>query len=301
MKLGAFVLTYNRPDAVERSIETLLSQTRPPDRLLVVENGDPEPTAGIVKRFADQRLVLEATGQNLGSAGGTAYGYRWLYEHGFDLLYCGDDDNPPRTPDTVEQLFNLLQRADTDVGGTGCVGARWNWSRGELERLSDEALEGVIEVDFIGGDHKQLLRREVIESVGPPDQKLFFGYPDLEHCLRIRRAGYRLIVDGDLMLRYREVNRRLGLEPRKSALPRRSYEGIWRNYYTTRNYIFMMRKTFCRPDLARRQALKAMARSIVGWARGPRYGARLLAYQLRGVIDGYRGRMGATLAPESKQ
>ena len=300
MKLGAFVLTFNRPHHLEKSIRLLLGQTRSPDTVLVVENGDPVPTRRIVAEVGDPRVVFEATGANLGSAGGTAYGYRWLHERGFELLYCGDDDNPPRTPDTMERLVSLLSSAPADVGGVGAVGARWSWDRGELERLSDDELRGPVEVDFVGGGQRQLLRREVISEVGPPNGEFFFGYPDLDHCLRIQQAGYRLLVDGELMLRYREIAGRLGSRPDRRLRPRRSYEAIWRSYYTTRNYIYMMSRTFRRRDLARRQAMKALAWSVTAWGRGPRYAVRFGPLQLRAVVDGYRGRLGVTVPPGAK-
>ena len=299
MKLGAFVLTYNRPAVLRKSLEAMLSQTRPPDTLVVVENGDAQRTREVVREFP-VGVELAATGHNLGSAGGTEFGYRWLYDRGFDLLYCGDDDNPPRTPDTVERLVRVLTQTGSEVAGSGTVGVRWNWHKGELVRLPDESLHGLVDVDFIGGGHKQLMRREVIGKVGPPDGRLFFGYPDLEHCLRIRSAGYRLVIDGDLMHTYREINDRLGRNGSRSALPRRPFDSVWRSYYTTRNYIFMMRHTFGRPDLARREALKALGRITASLARGPRYGARFIPLQLRGVLDGYRGHMGPTVLPLAK-
>ena len=74
---------------------------------------------------------------------------------------------------------------------------------------------------------------------------------------------------------------------------------VWRQYYNTRNYIYMMRQTFQRPDLARREAARACARACVRWANGLRYGAIFATLQVRGVIDGYRGHMGRTIDPTS--
>jgi hypothetical protein len=61
-----------------------------------------------------------------------------------------------------------------------------------------------------------------------------------------------------------------------------------------------MRRTFARPDLARREAARALARSLTAWGRGPGYGLRFGALQLRGVVDGYRGRLGRTVPPQPK-
>jgi hypothetical protein len=68
----------------------------------------------------------------------------------------------------------------------------------------------------------------------------------------------------------------------------------------TRNYIYRMTRTFGRRDLARREAVKAVGRSAASWLNGPRYGARYTSLQFRGVVDGYRGRLGRTVEPQAK-
>jgi len=302
--VGAFVLTYRRPTDLRRSLTALLEQSRPPDLLLIVDNASSPEAEGIVEamrsRSRDTELVYEATGANLGSAGGTAYGTRRLAELGLQLIYSGDDDNPPRTTDTLERLLDLLASSPPTVAGVGTVGARFDWRRGELQRLSDHELEGPLAVDFIGGDHKLILRREVVEGGGLPNAELFFGYPDLEHCLRLRAAGWELRIDGELMRLYRELAGRLAWSAHRSSVPRRPPGALWRTYYTTRNYIHMMRTTFGHPRLALRESTKAVLRSVTAWRRGPVYGSRYAALQARALKDGWTGRLGRVVDPEPK-
>lgn len=299
MTLGAFVVTYNRPLILRQSLKLYFEQTRPPDVILVVDNGDPAGTKAVIKDFPKEKVIHEITGSNLGSAGGFAYGVKWLYERRYDWIYCGDDDNPPITSDTLERLLKLGSISD-DVAAVGTVGALWDWKKGEARRLPDEMLKDILSVDFIGQGHNFTLNRKVVESVGLPNGNLFFGYPDLEYCLRIRRTRQRLLVDGNLMHEHRSRAGRLNLELKQSLLPSRSYDSIWRNYYTTRSYIFMMTQIFQRSDLARRETLKAMGRILMSWKRGIKYGAAFTGYQLRGVVDGYLGRMGRTVSPKPK-
>jgi GT2 family glycosyltransferase len=300
MKLGTLIVTYDRPAHLKESVELLLRQTLPANIIVIVDNGTAPETKKVVQNFSPQQVVYQSTGENLGSAGGTAYGVEWLYEQGCDLIHCGDDDDPPKTADTLERLVTLIEKSGTDVGGVGAVGSRFDWHKGQLQRLPDEALRGVVEVDMVGGNGHLIVRRETVRVAGPPERRLFFGYPDLEYCLRIRQAGYRLLVDGELMHQYRAQAGRLNLERRRNILPPRPYNHIWRNYYTTRSYIFMMRHKFNRPDLARREALKALGRTVTSWARGPKYGAAFTGFQLRGIFDGYFGRMGRTIMPNPK-
>jgi hypothetical protein len=102
------------------------------------------------------------------------------------------------------------------------------------------------------------------------------------------------------MREYREKKGHLNWRRPRTVRPRHPYRGVWRQYYSTRNYIFAMRRTFDRPRLARREAVKAVARTCSSWCRGPRYGFAFTRLQLRGVFDGYRGRMGRTVLPMAK-
>jgi hypothetical protein len=153
----------------------------------------------------------------------------------------------------------------------------------------------------VAGGHQFIHRTEVLNNVGLPDARLFFGFFDPEYILRIKMAGYRLLIDGDLMREYREKAGRLNLKQQRSLVPRYPYDSIWQRYYRTRNYIFMMKTTFQRPELARREALKAIFRTFTSWLRGPRYGAAFTGLQVRGVLDGYLGRMGRTVPPKVKE
>lgn len=300
MKLGAFIVTYRREEHLDASLRALLAQTRRPERILVVDNAIAADTEAVVRRLDHPSLAYLAAPENLGSAGGTELGQRTLYDAGCERIYFGDDDNPPRTDDTVERLCRLLDAAAPEVGGVGALGSRFDWQAGRLVRLPDAALDGVLEVDFIGGNHTMVMPREAIDRVGFYNGELFFGYPDLEYCLRLRRGGFRLIVDADLMRRHRADSGRLGIEVKRTPRPRRDRAAIWRNYYTTRNYLHMMRTTFGRPDLARREALRALGRAAAAWLRGPGYGWEFTRLQLRAVVDGHAGRLGRRVAPRRK-
>ncbi len=300
-RLAGFVITHRRPGELERTLETLLAQTRPPESLLVVDNGSSAETAEVAAGFASRGVAYLDAGDNLGPPGAAALALGRLLDGPWDWIYWGDDDDPPRTADTFERLLALASNErGGDAGALGAVGAPWDWRRGRLARLPDEALRGPVEVDVVAGGSQLLLAAGAARRVGLPEPRLFFALEDLEYCLRLRRAGYRVLVDGDLMRTYRELAGRLNL--RTSRLRRRQDDSgaPWRQYYSTRNYIFMMRRTFDRPDLARRCAARAAAKGLAAWTRGLRHGLESSRLQLRAVFDGYRDRMGRTLEPPTE-
>ncbi|MCI0415442.1 glycosyltransferase [bacterium] len=300
MRVAACFTTFNRPAVLKKTLEQILRQTRPPDSVLVVDNGNLEETRTVVEQLAGSGLIYHPMEKNVGPAGASALAFRKLSQQGFDWIYWGDDDDPPQFPDTLERVLDIAKQSSSDVAGVGAVGALFDWRTGESVRLSDYALKGVVDVDTIGGNSHLVLRSAAIRSIGVPDERLFFGYYEPEYCLRIKKAGYRLQVDGDLMWRYREINGRLNFNRRRKYIPDYSYDFIWRRYYRTRNYIFMMRNTFQRPDLARRETMKAMGRALFSWRRGFKYGSRFTKLQMLAIRDGYYNRMGRTILPVTK-
>jgi GT2 family glycosyltransferase len=299
IRLGAFITTLNRPAVLRRTLELLQAQSRRPDHILVIDNGSSHATRDVVAGFPSSWVSYHGMTENVGPAGAAAYALERLTREGYDWIYWGDDDDPPGSSDTIERLLTIATSAPEDTAAIGAVGAAWDWTTGETRRLPDEALTGLISVDVVGGGQQLILRSEAIRKVGLPDSRLFFGFEELEYCLRMRRAGYRVLVDGAMMRECRERAGRLDWRPSRSKRPALSPHTIWRRYYSTRNYIFAMR-TFERPDLARKESLKAVARAVLSWGRGPRFGSAFTILQLRGVVDGYRGCMGRTVVPAPK-
>ncbi len=302
MRFGAFIMTYNRPSILRATLQSILEQTRPPEHILVVDNGDAALTVPILQEFDPDKVAYHSMGENTGPAGATAYALHRLVGEKYDWIYWVDDDDPPQTPDMLERLLTIVDARPDDghLGGVGAVGSRFNWKTGEMQRLTDNELAGLLHVDIIAGNQQLILSRSMIEQVGVADRRLFFGLYEPEYCLRIRKAGYDLLVDGAIMREQREQSNRLNLEIKHAAVAQYPLHMIWQRYYRTRNYIFMMRRTFGRPDLARRETAKAMARSLTAWTRGWAYGRCFFPLQIRGIRDGYRGRMGRTVLPRPK-
>lgn len=298
MRLAAFVPTYRRTANLLDTLRELFSQTRPPDRVLVLDNAASGQTEAAVGAFGDDRVQYHPMPENAGPAGAAALGLAHLRDGGFDWILWQDDDDPPRTPDTLERLVDLIEAdGDPDLGAVAAVGARWDWLRGETRRLRDEELEGSREVDVAGGGQALLIRASVITDELLPDPRLFFGLEEFEFCLRLRAAGYRILVDGGLLCEYRQLAGRLGYRLRRRAGRWVPEAALWRRYYTTRNYVHMMLRTFGRSGLAWRETGKALARCAASWGRGPGYGWRFTRAQLAGVRDGFAGRLGRTVEP----
>lgn len=301
-ELGAFAITYNRPNILLQTLDVIFKQTVTPECVLIIDNGASDATRAAVEGYGRAEIRYVAMKENLGPAGAAAYGLRTLVTEGFQYVLWIDDDDPPTSPDAIERLLTIFRSAGgKPVGAVGYGGCRWNWRRGLFVRLSNDDLQGIVEVDYIPGNGLPIINSEAVAAVGIPDERLFFGFEDLDYCLRLKRKGYRILIDGDGFLERRFAWRRTKQKrPRKLVHLRDEHE-IWRNYYSTRNYIWMMNRKFARPDLAIREVGRALVRAAVGYKRGWRYGWAHFQMQGGGIIDGYLGRTGRRVLPVAKR
>jgi hypothetical protein len=300
--VGAFVVTWRRPEPLRRTLEALRRQTWPPDAIFVVDNGDDDSASRVARIVGNGQIVCRRTGDNLGPAGGMAFGMRWLAELGFDWILVNDDDDPPWRDDILERLRLLIRKHGDDpkLGAVARSGLRWDWRRGRPTDVPDCDLHGAVELDVTGSGLQFLVRREVIETVGTYYEDLFFSREDEMFCLRMIGSGWKLLADGELLAQTRASKARAGHIPSGSVRRHLRQPPAWRGYYATRNYIVEMRRTFLRPDLARREVGRSILRAAAAWLHGPRYATEVTRLQARAVVDGYRGRLGRTVEPVPK-
>lgn len=299
-RLFGVLVTYRRPDDLEMHLASLRTQSRTLDRLTVVDNAPDASNERLVATFAENvpARYLPST-HNSGAAGGIAQGLRATLPLAADRdwVVLLDDDNPPRADDVLERLFDFAQREQSDVrvGAVGLTGSRFDWNRARLLRLRDDDLDGTLDVDFIGGNQFPMLRVGAVRDVGVFRDELFWGLDDLDFGLRLRRRGYRVLVSGELVRWARAFHGRLGLAQSKAGV---SMDRIaWRQYYTLRNLIDILRRNGHPWLAARVAATRGLGKAMVHAARAPRTGVVNLRLTTRAIADGWRGHLGCTVEP----
>ena len=114
--------TYNEKENIEAIIRKVFSLDGE-FHVLVIDDGSPDGTAGIVKglqaEFLERLHLIERSGK-LGL--GTAYltGFRWALDHGYDYIFEMDADFS-HNPDDLIRLY----LACTDGGADLAVGSRY--------------------------------------------------------------------------------------------------------------------------------------------------------------------------------
>jgi rhamnopyranosyl-N-acetylglucosaminyl-diphospho-decaprenol beta-1,3/1,4-galactofuranosyltransferase len=190
----AVVVTRHRRDLLVDSLKMVASQTRPPDHLIVVDNGPDQPARDVVEACPVPSTYLPSQ-RNLGGAGGFALGMLHALALGADWVWLGDDDGRPADDTVLTTLLDTAQRRRLAV--VSPVVANINrpealafplrrgmtWKR-QREELGTDFLPGIASL-FNGA----LFRAAALDVVGVPDYRLFFRGDEVEIHRRIVRSG----------------------------------------------------------------------------------------------------------------
>ena len=152
MTVCAVVLTFNRKALLLECLRALLGQTRPVDRVIVVDNASSDGTTkllraeGLLERVEYVRLE-----RNLGGAGGFHRGMEEARRGDWDWIWVMDDDAEPR-PDALERLLAGPAAADP---ATAALATTVVDRQGEIEaRVQRGVFRGRLFVPLVGDLHR---------------------------------------------------------------------------------------------------------------------------------------------------
>ena len=185
------VVTYNRKDELRRCIQALLTQTRAPDAIRVMDNGSSDGTGAMIATDFGQhpRVLYTNLNRNLGGAGGFHYGARLAAASGRLWAWLMDDDCLP-APNCLE---NLLAAATGTRDVYSPIILSIEDSQTTLWGINARPDTGDIEVTTLPFNGF-LVHTDTIRDIGPPEKDFFIYGDDTEYNLRARRSGRRIIM-----------------------------------------------------------------------------------------------------------
>ena len=290
---AAFVMTFERTHLINDTIDKLLVQSLPPEKILIIDNSITSKTQEFFSDYKNPKVEYFRVGKNLGPAGAAKIGLERLSQDGFKWIYWGDDDDPPFFKDNFEVLLNLADSIP-DCGCVGAVGQYFNRKNGLIERVQDEVLQktGELKVDTIAGNMSKIINADVVlKNKVLPDESLFFGMEELDYDLRMQKAGYNLYVDRSMYLRYRTQSNHLGKNVKRGL--KKDSGRMQRDYYSTRNGLFIFKKNGLILALLI-NIFRIFYKMITSFKYGSNYGKRYSKYlwkALRHFIKGKKGRV----------
>ena len=210
----AVVVTYNRKELLRECLASLLAQTHPLRRILVVDNASTDGSSDMLaQRFpasSTPEVVVMRLPANIGGAGGFHEGMKRAAADTLEWLWLMDDDTIPR-PDALEQLFAARQRF-TPQRRPDLLASRVTWTDGSLHPMNvpwakhedaEELFSSVAcatlplrTATFVS----LLLHRSVIEEFGLPIKEYFLAGDDVEYTARVLSRRFGVLVPASVVL-----------------------------------------------------------------------------------------------------
>ncbi|NOY77249.1 MAG: glycosyltransferase [Calditrichaeota bacterium] len=204
------LLTYNGLEYTQKCIESIRKHTHVPYELIVVDNGSTDGMVNYLKSQKDVHLIQNK--KNRGFAAGNNQGIR-ASKGDFIVLLNND------TVVTDGWLRRLLRGFHLSPK-VGMVGPKSNYVQNPLQVVNDVGYENLEEMQVFAQKFARknknaywtttklvgfclALKREVVDRVGLLDESFGLGnFEDDDYCVRARKAGYYLIIAGDVFIHH---------------------------------------------------------------------------------------------------
>lgn len=213
MDLSVIIVNWNTKDLLVNCLQSLVdSLTTTSREIYVVDNGSTDGSQSAVKSCFSEVKLIE-NGRNLGFARANNMALREA--KGRFLLLLNSDTIVPRGA-----IEGLMQTMESDpfigIGGLQLLnedGSLQNsiysfpslvtelTNKSLLRRLfpakypgKEQNISKPVQVDGIIGSC-MLVRREAMEQVGLLDEDYFFFFEETDWCLRMRKAGWKVVFD----------------------------------------------------------------------------------------------------------
>jgi glycosyltransferase involved in cell wall biosynthesis len=275
----------NEEATIARLARSLLDQTYPHDRyeILMADGGSTDRTLEVLRRVdGESRVrVLDNPGRTAPAA------LNVLIAASSGQIVTRVDGHSHVAPDYLQRIVEVMEESGEDVvGGPVRMEADTPFRRALVEALHAPLGVGSVPYRTLRSRaHVESLqtgsfRREVLARVGPFDETLAV-VEDLDMNTRIRKAGYRLLLDPAIRFWY---------------VPRGSLRALWRQIFTVgRVKAWILHK---HPDIFKAKyvlpsafvlAMGGAALALAWWALG---GPRVVGLLAAAALSGYAGLVG---------
>lgn len=210
-RLAAVVVNHKTSADTALAVRSLLASERRLDAIVVVDNDSAAELKAAAPAWGAQVQYIH-TGRNLGFAGGANAGVRAALAGDAEAVFLLNSDAEV-SPGCVGRLDDALQTAQQvgiaaplllsreDSAVVASAGIDYDTRTGRM--LERHAGRRHHDIDTAPGERVAasgcalLVTRETWTRVGLFDERYFFGFEDIDLCLRARASGLRtVLVDG---------------------------------------------------------------------------------------------------------
>jgi GT2 family glycosyltransferase len=286
-QICAIIVTHNRKTLLVECLEAILAQTRPVNKILIIDNASTDGTTELlqINGYLNQKLIEHMRlANNWGGAGGFHEGMKWAYQQGFEWLWLMDDDTMPE-PDALSQLLAARCRF-AQVNRPNLLASKVVWTDGTLHPMNVPIVKvAAPESLLLAAQHATasircntfvslLLHRSLVEKYGLPLADYFIWADDIEYTARILRYEFGVVVPASVV-KHKTAKKYTRMD---DAGPR--------YYYHIRNNLWTITRS---PAFSGKEKIKETVRIFVeipSYLIASRFGWSSLRAVGRGLIDG---------------
>lgn len=218
--ISFIILTWNSKRHLASCLDSIVSSMAGEQyrfEIIIIDNGSKDGTVELLKTYEkSHKGVVKPVfmDKNTGTT----------YPRNIALRQCGGryivimDSDVVLPEGTVERLVNVLR----ENASVGLAAPRLNYGSGKLQKSTDifptllnkvkryfflKAIESRENREGAGAGMKDVdyaisamwvMRRDIVDKVGLLDEKIFYAPEDVDYCLRIWKAGYRVVYVPDV-------------------------------------------------------------------------------------------------------
>ncbi len=239
------IVTYNRLELLKENINSLLNQNYKNHDIMIINNASTDDTEKYVLGLKNKRIIYYNTGNNLGGAGGFAYGIEKAIKLEYDYAWIMDDDSIPEK----DALMNLIEISNKLEDNFSFLASLVYWTdnkifpmnlptftyekklRKNLQLLFDNNILEIESCSFVGC----FINLRQAKKTGLPISEFFIYGDDIEYTTRLRKFEKAYLVPNSLIIHKAPSNK-------GADIATADKDRIKRFYYQSRNGFYIARK-----------------------------------------------------------
>jgi len=204
VKILCLVVTHNGAETVRETLQSILRQSVPPSKILLIDNASTDNTIGIVRSLNVQNLEISILEENAGVGRAFNLGIEAAAKQGFGWLWIFDQDTICQE-DCLESLLyagNMLDEPAKPVGAlfpsaksksypeVTLLPYHWN-GKNFIHASGGHSEDPYLQIHSSissGG----LYKVDVLRQTGGFREDYFIDFVDHDYHLKLHQAGYQM-------------------------------------------------------------------------------------------------------------
>lgn len=292
MKIVGVLIAYNpKINALIKNIDSYINDL---ESLIIVNNSDYSLEEKINKDYNGKIKIINFY-ENLGIAKAQNVGMEKAFLNGADFVIQMDQDSIFNENGILELLksYHNLKKNGFNIGILGPSVENYNNYNKEKSNINVKKSKKIIEVE--NKMYKRvkeiissgtIISKEVYEKVGGVREELFIDYVDTEYCWRIRKNGFEIYQDLNTSIFHNLGNGKIKYKNKEYIV-----SAPIRNYYQTRNELFLLKYAYV-PLNWKRDSIKRIMRRFFLYHKIMPDSELRKKYIRKGIKDFFLNKMG---------